>query len=497
MSFGAVFAVSIAVHLYSADVVSGREYKLTGTTNFRIQRGEVVTVKGYYKYCLASTSCPSCIRQVYLNLFGTSRCLASIGKSQLDCKEHHFTHVYTAPNTAGSYGIKMQEVLEYNCNSNFVSSSGLLVGTVLVQEPPSIINSSSLPVVFSGDSLTLQCSARGYPQPVIRWYKDGSLVHENTSLQFSSLNESDTGFYQCNASNIAGSDTYEVEVLVRERRPIINQTILAQDADKLLQNDSVVFIALLTHDLFSGDKAFNIKLVWMLPNYARYLSHEPRTNVTTPYPGEHNFEIEQIQLGASVEINITVQIDHKSTLSVGRHFLTIPTFLMYEQRMANGATKIFVGSVESVTVNFTVREDVSRGFLMNPLSGEVYFCKEKKSDSVPSCYVSFDGAQWTGIDSRVKMISGMIVSGLHKRIFAVTRNDRCHVVSENGIIWSCITPEEWQQESSSKDFVRAVSVPRSLKSALPESHFVNLKNDGTVSYGGKYKTTDIRPKFLQ
>ena len=67
-------------------------------------------------------------------------------------------------------------------------------------------------------------------------------------------------------------------------------------------------------------------------------------------------QIEQIQLGASVEINITVQIDHKSTLSVGRHFLTIPTFLMYEQRMANGATKIFVGSVESVTVNFTVRE---------------------------------------------------------------------------------------------------------------------------------------------
>lgn len=95
------------------------------------------------------------------------------------------------------------------------------------------------------------------------------------------------------------------------------------------------------------------------------------------------------------------------------------------------------------------------------------------------------------------MISGMIVSGLHKRIFAVTRNDRCHVVSEDGIIWSCITPEEWQQESSSKDFVRAVSVSRNLKSALPESHFVKLKNDGTVSYGGKYKTTGIWPKFLQ
>ena len=29
---------------------------------------------------------------------------------------------------------------------------------------------------------------------------------------------------------------------------------------------------------------------------------------------------------------------------------------MYEQRMADGSTKMLVGSVESVTVNFTVRE---------------------------------------------------------------------------------------------------------------------------------------------
>ena len=67
-------------------------------------------------------------------------------------------------------------------------------------------------------------------------------------------------------------------------------------------------------------------------------------------------QIEQIQLGTSVEINITVQIDHESTLSVGRHFLTIPAFVMYEQRVANGAAKMFVGSVEPVTVSFTVRE---------------------------------------------------------------------------------------------------------------------------------------------
>lgn len=91
----------------------------------------------------------------------------------------------------------------------------IFVPFVFSSEPPSIINSSGTPVVFTGDSLALECSARGYPQPVIRWYKNGSLIHENTSLEFSSLNEFDTGVYQCNASNIAGSDTYEVEVFVR------------------------------------------------------------------------------------------------------------------------------------------------------------------------------------------------------------------------------------------------------------------------------------------
>ena len=92
-----------------------------------------------------------------------------------------------------------------------------------------------------------------------------------------------------------------------------------------------------------------------------------------------------------------------------------------------------------------------------------------------------------GIDSRVKMISGMIVRGLYKMIFAVTRNDGCHVVSGDGVTWTCIMPEEWRHGSSSKDFVRAMSVPRNLKSELPESHFVVMKSDGTVSYGGNAK----------
>lgn len=94
------------------------------------------------------------------------------------------------------------------------TSSDFSYGFVYV-EPPSIANKTSSPAVFVGDSLILHCSAHGYPQPVVRWYKDGSFVHTNTSLQFSSLKESNSGLYLCNATNDAGNDTYEVQVVVR------------------------------------------------------------------------------------------------------------------------------------------------------------------------------------------------------------------------------------------------------------------------------------------
>lgn len=85
----------------------------------------------------------------------------------------------------------------------------------------------------------------------------------------------------------------------------------------------------------------------------------------------------------------------------------------------------------------------------------------------------------------MKSISGMTVHGLRTRIFATTSDDRCHVVSEDGLIWSCIVSEEWQKELSSNDFVPAISIPRNLKSEIPQNDFIASKRDGTISYGGK------------
>lgn len=74
----------------------------------------ILIFTGYYKYCLTpSFYCPSCVRQVYLNLFNKSICLASFGKAQLDCQEKHFSQPFTAPNSGGTYEIKVI-LAEYN-----------------------------------------------------------------------------------------------------------------------------------------------------------------------------------------------------------------------------------------------------------------------------------------------------------------------------------------------------------------------------------------------
>ena len=58
---------------------------------------------GFYKHCANSIYCPSCIRQVYLNLFGRSLCLASVSPAHFDCTPHHFSNILLAPDKVGTY----------------------------------------------------------------------------------------------------------------------------------------------------------------------------------------------------------------------------------------------------------------------------------------------------------------------------------------------------------------------------------------------------------
>ena len=70
--------------------------------------------------------------------------------------------------------------------------------------------------VIIGNSVTLDCSADGYPRPTTTWYKDGMLFKERKSgkkihskdgktvLTLQKLVVSDMGSYSCNVSNRYG-----------------------------------------------------------------------------------------------------------------------------------------------------------------------------------------------------------------------------------------------------------------------------------------------------
>ena len=83
----------------------------------------------------------------------------------------------------------------------------------------------ALPV---GNSVKLDCSAKGYPHPTIAWYKNGKPFDERRGrllyldgkyvLRLKDVVPSDTGRYTCNVSNHLGwiNHSYYVDVRGKE-----------------------------------------------------------------------------------------------------------------------------------------------------------------------------------------------------------------------------------------------------------------------------------------
>ena len=80
----------------------------------------------------------------------------------------------------------------------------------------------ALPV---GNSVKLDCSASGFPQPVVKWYKDGkpftrridgpvNLSQYSFVLSLKGVVPFDSGIYTCNVTNAYGwfNHTYKVDV---------------------------------------------------------------------------------------------------------------------------------------------------------------------------------------------------------------------------------------------------------------------------------------------
>lgn len=77
-----------------------------------------------------------------------------------------------------------------------------------------------------GNSIRMDCSAKGNPQPVVSWYKDGkkfntrkdgiiTLSSYNFILQLRDVVPLDSGMYTCNVTNAYGWINYTYRVDVR------------------------------------------------------------------------------------------------------------------------------------------------------------------------------------------------------------------------------------------------------------------------------------------
>ena len=109
---------------------------------------------------------------------------------------------------------KQESLLKFDFLDNFF---------FLARKPQvSILKSEEQPI--SGSSLTLRCQVRGYPVPVITWFKDQMRlneddrvsIHSDGELSIKGLYSEDNGMYTCEASNDLGVVRKQVEIKIQE-----------------------------------------------------------------------------------------------------------------------------------------------------------------------------------------------------------------------------------------------------------------------------------------
>lgn len=146
-------------------------------------------------------------------------------------------------------GLKIENV-QPSDEGTYICSAKNLVGNVIassqlkVLEPP-VISVSPVASVQTkvGDSVKLDCLAAGKPLPLLFWTKEGSgdqvmfpghsygqntQVSEDGSLFVVSAQESDSGFYTCNAINEVDTVIARSHVLVYDPKDFKNANKLAQ-----------------------------------------------------------------------------------------------------------------------------------------------------------------------------------------------------------------------------------------------------------------------------
>ena len=122
------------------------------------------------------------------------------------------------------FPLTLQDQGVYTCVATNVVGMATDTVDVIVYIPATVSIATPFLTTVVGDSVDLQCVANGNPLPTVTWYKDQALVAGQTeeTLPISMVTLADEGVYTCMATNEYGSDSKEIQLVVKSMHLLIS-----------------------------------------------------------------------------------------------------------------------------------------------------------------------------------------------------------------------------------------------------------------------------------
>ncbi|XP_057573924.1 matrix-remodeling-associated protein 5 isoform X2 [Hippopotamus amphibius kiboko] len=134
--------------------------------------------------------------------------------------------------------VQVQDRGQYMCTAKNLHGADRMAVllSVSVQQPQVLASHYKDVTVYLGDTIAMECLAKGTPAPQISWiFPDGRVLHtvspvegritlhENRTLSIKEASFQDRGVYKCVASNAAGADSLAIRLHVAALPPVIQQ----------------------------------------------------------------------------------------------------------------------------------------------------------------------------------------------------------------------------------------------------------------------------------
>ncbi|EAT43168.1 AAEL005351-PA, partial [Aedes aegypti] len=143
----------------------------------------------------------------------------------------------------GAFFIMNAQIVDmgvYTCSAENAAGVIKASASVLVLESPMLLKPLETKVAELGTSIVLDCSASGYPKPVILWFKDGEpllvterhfIIADGQLMIIVKTDFDDAGDYECQVENEFGSQRGLMKLSVIEGPELVHDDISSTNTD--------------------------------------------------------------------------------------------------------------------------------------------------------------------------------------------------------------------------------------------------------------------------